>query len=85
MEGVIGNYIPDGVPLKTAMNGVSYGLIPLQEWYNTVDEMINVSNAKLINKNYSITVCVETMGDKDCKTIPVTVQGYEKVLRWISK
>ncbi|NIA04308.1 MAG: hypothetical protein GWP09_03070, partial [Nitrospiraceae bacterium] len=81
MEGVIGNYIPDGVPLKTAMNGVSYGLIPLQEWYNTVDEMINVSNAKLINKNYSITVCVETMGDKDCKTIPVTVQGYEKVLR----
>jgi len=81
VEGSIGMFIPDGTPLSAVFDGVSYGLIPLEEWYNTVDEMIDVANSKIIKKAYYLKVCAENSAGSDCKKIKINTEGFERVLK----
>lgn len=81
LEGYFGNYLEKS-PIGLQYKLVSYGLVPIQEWYSMVDEMIKISQSKIISQNNKIIVRVEnTHGDIDTAEFIVTVNGFERVLK----
>ena len=80
-EGYFGNYLEKS-PIGLQYKLVSYGLVPIQEWYSMVDDMINISQSKIISQNEKIIVMVENkLGDIDTAEFNVTVDGFERILK----
>ena len=73
IEGVVGVFAETSLPL-------SIGLSALQDWYSTVDTMIEIGNAKKIEKQFTITARVKGKKGADSRSIIVPVEGYEMVL-----